>query len=109
MPESFDRYRRFSRRETNPLIDAHVIFFQGYTKAEVLSGILSFAAGMYVLTIWLIPGLLLLVASGILPSLLKTIRALPRNIFAHSLWYLGLWSTGLPERLKRPKKTYLTL
>lgn len=109
MPESFDRYRRFSRRETNPLIDAHVIFFQGYTKAEVLSGILSFSLGMYVLTIWLIPGLLLLLAAGILPSFLKSIRSLPRNIIAHSLWYVGLWSAGLPERLKRPKKTYLTL
>jgi hypothetical protein len=44
-----------------------------------------------------------------LPSFLKSIRSLPRNIIAHSLWYVGFWNAGLPQRLKRPKKSYLTL
>jgi hypothetical protein len=110
MPESFDRYRRFAKRETNPLIDAPVIFFKGYTKKEVLSGIICFMVGIYAMALSILTGFALLFLAVIVPRTIKTMRqTLPRNVIAHSLWYLGFWNSGLPDKLKRPNKTYMTL
>lgn len=110
MPEIFDRYRRFEKDETTPLIDAHVIFLKGFTKKEVFIGLMGFVLGMYLTTVSLYIGLAILLVGGIAPHTLKTMREkLPKNIFAHALWYLGLWKSGLPDELQRPQKTYLTL
>lgn len=110
MPENYDRYRRFQKKETNRLIDSPVVFLKGYTKSELGAGVLFFIGTIYASALSGFVSALLLVLSVLIPVAMKHMRRkLPQNIFAHVLWSLGLWNSGIPKNLKRPKKTYLTL
>jgi hypothetical protein len=110
MPENYDRYRRFAKRETNPLIDAPVIFLKGMTKAEIMSGVACFIGTIYTSAFSGTVAAAFFLAALLLPGTLKWMRQnLPANAFAHMLWFFGLWNAGLPETLKRPQKSHMTL
>ena len=110
MPENYDRYRRFQKKETNRLIDSPVVFLKGYTKTELGVGVLFFIGTIYASALSGLMASLFLILSFSSPVAMKQIRKkLPQNIFAHVMWSAGLWNAGIPENLKRPKKTFLTL
>ena len=110
MPENYDRYRRFERRETNRLIDSPVIFLKGYTKNEIFMGVLLFIGTIYASAISGLISFFLLSLSMAVPVFMKEMRRkLPKNVFAHFLWFCGRWNSGLPDNLKRPKKTFMEL
>ena len=109
MPENYDRYRRFARRDTNPLIDSPIIFLKGMTKGEIMAGVMCFIGTVYASAFSGIVAGMFLVLAYLVPISMKWMRLhLPRNTFAHALWFVGLWNAGLPENLKRPQKSYLT-
>lgn len=109
MPENYDRYRRFAKRETNPLIDAPVIFLRGMTKAEIMAGVVCFVGTIYTSAFSGLMAAVFFLAALILPGTLKWMRLnLPSNAFAHMFWFLGLWNSGMPPSLKRPQKRYMT-
>ncbi len=110
MPENYDRYRRFARKETNPLIDAPVIFLKGMTKGELMAGVGCFIGMVYTSAFSMLLALVFLVLAVIVPLGLKQLRLkLPPNAFGHALWLCGVWNTGLPQSLKRPQKSYFVL
>ena len=110
MPENYDRYRRFQKKETNRLIDSPVIFLKGYTKGELAMGVMFFIGTIYASALsGLVATLMLLMAIGVPIAMKEIRRKLPQNIFAHFMWFRGRWNSGIPKNMKRPKKTFLTL
>lgn len=110
MPENYDRYRRFKRKETNRLIDSPVIFLKGYTKSELAVGVFSFIGTIYASAIsGMVAAIMLILAIGIPVAMKAMRRKLPQNVFAHFMWFIGRWNSGIPKNMKRPKKTFLTM
>ena len=110
MPENYERYRRFQRKETNRLIDSPIIFLKGYTKSELAAGIFFFIGTIYSSALSGFVAILMLIAAFVVPAMMKEMRKkLPKNIFVHFMWFNNRWNSGLPKTLKRPKKTFLTL
>ncbi len=110
MPANYDRYRRFARKETNPLIDAPVIFLKGMTKGEIMAGVGCFIGMVYTSAFSMLLALLFLVLAIIVPLGLKRLRLkLPPNAFVHALWLCGLWNASLPQNLNRLHKSYFVL
>lgn len=107
MPENYDKYKTFTRHDTNRKIDHVVIMHKGYTKSEIVAGFLIFAPGIYTMTIkwWLMP--LILPFCLIVPFVMKWVREnFPRNAVIHKLWYLGQYKQT-EKQIKRPQKTFL--
>ena len=110
MPENYDRYRRFERKTTSPLIDAPIIFITGMTKGEIMTGVGCFIGTVYTSAFSMLLALLFLVLAILVPLAMRWLRVnLPRNAFAHVLWLCDGWNAGLPRQLHRPQKTYFVL
>ena len=110
MREYYERYRRSPRRETNNLIDAPVLFLKGFTKSEILAGVLLFVGSIYVSAFSMLLSLAFMALAYLSPFGLRGLRLrLPRNAFYHLLWFLGLWNGSLPAHFRRPKHTRLVL
>lgn len=108
MPEYFDRYRDFERRETNKTIDEPVIFLWRCTFVELVVGFVSFVVGVYLFQVSGGLGCLGLILAVLLPFLMRWRRQnLPNNTFVHLAWFLGFMNSGLPKHLKRPEKYHL--
>lgn len=107
--EFYERYQKFERRETNPLIDEPLNFFRGLTKGEVFVGVMMFVAAIYISSLSIILMLLFAALSVAAPLFMQHLRTLlPKNYFVHLMWFFGLWRSEYRE-FKRPNNNYLTL
>ena len=108
MPEYFDKYREFERRETNRTIDQPVVILWKCTLVELVIGFVLMIVGIYLLgSSWMLT-LIFLGMALILPRLLRWMReSLPRNTFVHLFWLVGLMGNDVSNHVRRPKKFYL--
>ena len=107
--EYYERYRRFEKRETNPLIDEPLNFFRGFTKGEVLAGVLMFVAAIYISSASLLLMILFAFLSVGAPMAMQHLRLhLPKNYFALVLWHFGLWN-GKNKEFNRLEKSFFSL
>lgn len=108
MPEYFDKYRDFERRQTNKTIDAPVVVIWSCTAVELGIGSVFLISGIYMLGASLINALVLIGLGFAVPAGLRWSReTLPKNTFIHLFWLLGWIGKGLPKHVNRPNKFHM--
>ena len=84
-------------------------FFRGFTKEEVLAGVMMFVAAIYISSASLLLMILFAFSSAALPIAMQHLRVnLPKNYFAHIAWHYGLWKSPNKE-FNRPEKSFFSL
>jgi hypothetical protein len=108
MPEYFDKYREFERRQTNKTIDSPVEILWSCTGMELAIGSVFLVAGIYMLSASVVNGLILLSLGVGAPMGLRWNREnLPKNTFVHIFWLVGLIGKDLPVQIRRPNKFHM--
>lgn len=108
MRESYERYRRTPKIASTAMIDQPIIFLKGFTKTELMAGVILFVVAIYVSAFSLLLTLAIAGTAYAAPFGLRKARlTMPANAWCHWLWYLGGWNSPLPKAFHRPRYTAL--